>query len=307
MKNASFLKLILNPLFWPTWLFLGLLRIIVLLPLTWIEKIGSAIGILFYYLRPDRVKVAHINLGIAFPEKTDNEIELFCRQNFKQLGIGTLEVGLAWWRQNKLIKDSRIIGLEHLQTALEKNNGVILLTSHFTCLEVGGHILSNSVPLEAVYKPARNKLFDYFMYKKRDAHLTKIISNDSPRRIISALKKNHVVWYAPDQNLRGKDMVFASFFNKQATAITAPSRLAKATNAALVPYWIKRDKDEQTGKLIYKIIIQPEIENFPSDDLQADAAKINAINEALVRENPSQYLWVHKRYKTRPDGEAPVY
>jgi len=278
-----------------------------MLPMIWIEKIGSGIGMLFYYLRADRVKVACINLAIAFPEKSETEIQQLCRENFKQLGIGTLEVGMAWWRQKKLIKISRINGFEHLHSALEKNNGVILLTSHFTCLEVGGHILCDSVPLEAVYKPAKNKLFDYFMYKKRDAHLTKIISNDSPRRIISALKKNHIVWYAPDQNLRGKDMVFAPFFNKLATAITAPSRLAKATNAALVPYWIQRHKDPASGKLIYELHIQPAVENFPTEDLQADAARINAINEALVRENPEQYLWVHKRYKTRPEGEEAVY
>ena len=268
---------------------------------------GTGIGMLFYYLRADRVKVASINLSIAFPEKSKSEIQQLCHENFKQLGIGTLEVGLAWWRQKKLIKISRINGLENIQAALNKNNGVILLTSHFTCLEVGAHILCESVPLEAVYKPAKNKLFDYFMYKKRDEHFTKTISNDSPRKIISALKDNHVVWYAPDQNLRGKDMVFAPFFNKLATAITAPSRLAKATNAALVPYWIQRHKDLENGKLIYELHIQPAVENFPTGDLQADAALINAINEALVRENPEQYLWVHKRYKTRPDGEPRVY
>jgi len=275
--------------------------------MSWIEKIGAGIGMLFYYLRPDRVKIACTNLTIAFPEKPDKEIQQLCRRNFQQLGIGTLEVGLAWWRQKRLLSIARINGLEHLKAALDRNSGVILLTSHFTCLEVGAHILCDKVPLEAVFKPARNQLFDYFMFKKRDVHFTKVISNDSPRRIISALKKNHVVWYAPDQNLRGKDIVFAPFFNKLATAITAPSRLAKATNAALVPYSIKRHKDKNSGKLIYEFFIQPAIDNFPSDDLQADAARINTINEALVRENPEQYLWVHKRYKTRPEGEEPVY
>lgn len=278
-----------------------------MLPLRWIEAIGAAIGMLVFYLRPDRVRVARTNLSIAFPEKSENDIEQLCRINFKHLGIGTLEVGLAWWQQKRLLKNSRINGLDHLQSALEKNNGVILLTSHFTCLEVGAHIICNSVPLEAVYKPARNKLFDYFMVKNRVAHFTKLISNDSPRKIISALKKNHVVWYAPDQNLRGKDMVFAPFFNELATAITAPSRLAKTTGAALVPYSIKRHKDKTTGKLIYELFIQPAVKNFPSENIETDAALVNKINEDLVRENPEQYLWVHKRYKTRPQGKPPVY
>ena len=262
---------------------------------------------LVYYARPSRVKVASTNLKIAFPEKTDDEIHQLCKQSYKELGMGVLEVGIAWWQQARLLKISKVHGLEHLQNALDKGNGVILLTSHFTCLEVGAHIICDKVPLEAVYKPAENKLFDYFMVKKRQQHFNNLISNDSPRKMIAALKRNHVIWYAPDQNLTGKDMVFAPFFNKMATAITAPSRLAKLSGAALVPYYIKRHKDSDSGKIIYELFIQPVVENFPTDDINQDAARINLINESLVRENPQQYLWVHKRYKTRPEGEESVY
>lgn len=262
---------------------------------------------LIYYLRADRRHIVSTNLKIAFPEKTDDEIRLLAKKNFKQLGIGALEVGLAWWQQERLLKLSRINGLEHLTRALEHNHGVILLTSHFTCLETGAHIICDKIPLEAVYKPAKNKLFDFFMVKKRKQHFTNLISNDSPRKIIAALKRNHVVWYAPDQNLRGKDVVFAPFFNEMATAITAPSRLAKVTGAALVPYYIKRHKEEHSGKLVYELFIQPAVDNFPTDNIENDAARINKINEDLIRENPEQYLWAHKRYKTRPDGEKPVY
>lgn len=262
---------------------------------------------LVYYARPSRVHTVTTNLKIAFPEKTSLEIKQLCKINFKQIGIGVFEVGLAWWRQDKLLKVSKINGLEHLTNALNKGQGVILLTSHFTCLEVGAHIICTKVPLEAVYKPARNKLFDYFMVKKRNEHFNQLISNDSPRKMIAALKRNHVVWYAPDQNLRGKDIVFAPFFNKLATAITAPSRLAKISGAALVPYYIERKADEVTGKIIYELTILPSVDNFPTDNINNDAAKINLINEKLIRENPEQYLWAHKRYKTRPEGEKPVY
>lgn len=278
-----------------------------MLPLKWLEIIGGVFGLLVYYLRPSRVKVACINLKIAFPEKTDSEINSLCKHNFKQLGIGTFEIGLAWWQQNRLINASKVNGLEHLTAALEKGNGVILLTSHFTCLEIGAHIICTKIPLEAVYKPARNKVFDYLMVKKREEHFEKLISNDSPRKMIAALKRNHVIWYAPDQNLRGKDMIFAPYFNKMATAITAPSRLAKLSGASLVPYYIKRHKDIETGKIIYELFILPAVDSFPTDDIEADAATINRINESLVRQNPEQYLWVHQRYKTRPEGEAPVY
>ena len=307
MKNIPLKKFILNPLYWPTGFFLGLLHLLVFLPIAWLEYIGAAFGMLVYYARPSRVHTVTTNLKIAFPEKTSLEIKQLCKINFKQIGIGVFEVGLAWWRQDKLLKVSKINGLEHLTNALNKGQGVILLTSHFTCLEVGAHIICTKVPLEAVYKPARNKLFDYFMVKKRNEHFNQLISNDSPRKMIAALKRNHVVWYAPDQNLRGKDIVFAPFFNKLATAITAPSRLAKISGAALVPYYIERKADEVTGKIIYELTILPSVDNFPTDNINNDAAKINLINEKLIRENPEQYLWAHKRYKTRPEGEKPVY
>ena len=307
MKNSSLKQLILNPKYWSTWFFLGLLSLVIMLPLRWLEVIGSTFGMLLYYVKPSRVRIAAINLKIAYPDKNDNEIQALCKENFKQLGIGVLEIGLAWWQLKRLIKSSKINGLEHLTAALKKGNGVILLTSHFTCLEVGGHILSTKIPLEAVFKPARNKAFNYIMFKKRQEHLSQIISNGNPRKMITALKRNHVLWYAPDQNLRGKDIVFAPYFNKMATTITAASRLAKLSGASLIPYYIKRHKHEETGKIIYEIFIQPKVENFPTDDLNHDAAKINSINETLVRNNPAQYLWVHQRYKTRPEGEKPVY
>lgn len=278
-----------------------------MLPLRWLEYFGVAFGMLVYYLRPSRVEVAKINLRIAFPEKTEQQIEQLCKANFRHLGMGVFEVGLAWWQQQRLIKTAKINGLEHLTSALDKGSGVILLTSHFTCLETGAHIICDKVPLEAVYKPAKNKVFDYLMVKKRKQHFQHLISNDSPRKMIAALKQNHVLWYAPDQNLRGKDMVFAPFFNQMATAITAPSRLAKLSGAALVPYYIKRHKNASTGELIYEIFIQPAVHDFPSDDINNDAATINYINEALIRQNPEQYLWVHKRYKTRPEGEKAIY
>lgn len=307
MKNSSLKQLILNPKHWPTWFFIGLLRLIIILPLRWLEVIGSTLGMLLYYLKSSRVRVATINLKIAYPDKSDNEIKTLCKESFKQFGIGTLEIALSWWQLKRIIKSSRINGLEHLTTALKKGKGVILLTSHFTCLEVGGHILSTKIPLEAVFKPAKNKAFNYIMFKKRQEHLSLVISNDNPRQMIAALKRNHALWYAPDQNLRGKDIVFAPYFNKMATAITAASRLAKLSGASLIPYYIKRHKHEETGGIIYEIYIQPEVDNFPTGNINHDAAKISSINEDLVRNNPEQYLWVHKRYKTRPAGEKPIY
>ncbi len=138
MESSSLKQLILNPKYWSTWFFLALLRLVIFLPLRWLDVIGSALGTLLYYIKPSRVRVATINLKIAYPDKSDNEIKTLCKENFKQLGIGALEIGLSWWQLKRLIQSSKINGLEYLTTALKKDNGVILITSHFTCLEVGG-------------------------------------------------------------------------------------------------------------------------------------------------------------------------
>lgn len=306
MKNIPLSKLVLNPLNWPTWIFLGLLRLCIMLPIRWIEALGAAIGMLIYYARPSRVRIARINLNIAYPDMPEPEREALIIKNYKHLGMGVFEIAMSWWQQKRLLKMTDFEGVEYLQQVLAEGNGAILLISHFTCLEIAGHVLCTKVPLEVVYKPARNKVYEYFLVKNRQAHLTNLISNDSPRKMISALKKNHVIWYAPDQNLRSKDLTFAPFFNELATAITSTSRLAKLSGAKLVPSYIKRYRNEQ-NQTRYKVVVQPPVSHFPTDDVEADAATVNKINEDLARLNPEQYLWVHQRYKTRPPGASPVY
>lgn len=306
MKNISLLPLIINPVNWPTWFFLALFRLIIMLPMRWIEFLGVGIGKVLYYGRPDRVRIARINLEIAFPEMSEAEREKLIKTNYNNLGMGVFEIPMSWWQQKRLVKLTDIEGLENIQAVLEQGHGAILLISHFTCLEIAGHVLCTKLPLEVVYKPARNKVFEYFLVRNRQAHLTNLISNDSPRKMLSALKKNHVIWYAPDQNLRSKDLTFAPFFGKLATAITSTSRLAKLSGAELVPCYIKRYRNDK-NQVRYKIVIQPVVENFPSDDVEHDAATVNLMNEQLARANPEQYLWVHQRYKTRPEGEEPIY
>ncbi len=252
---------------------------------------------------PARRTIADINLRFAFPDAHTDEIIRMRKLCFKNMGMAAFELALSWWQDERLLKLCEIEGLENITQPQEQGKGVIILTAHFTCLEIGGPVLNHYVPFQVMYKRAHNKLFDAFMRYHRARLYKAIVDYHKPLSMIKGLKKGHAAWYAPDQDFRGKDMIFAPFFGVQASALTAPARFAKITGAAVVPYYIKR----KNGGQGYKLTILPSLKNFPTGKTEDDALVINQTLEHLIMQNPEQYLWVHKRYKNRPEGEAAVY
>lgn len=293
----------LAPKYWPTWFALGLLRLVVFLPLPVIEFFGALLGKLIYLAMPDRRTIADINLRFAFPDADEKEILRMRKLCFKNMGIAGFELALSWWQDKRLLKLCEVEGLENITRQQEQGKGVIILTAHFTCLEIGGPVLNHYVPFQVMYKRAHNKLFDAFMRYHRSRLYKAIVDYHKPISMIKGLKKGNAAWYAPDQDFRGKDMVFTPFFGVQASALTAPARFATMTGAAVVPYYIKRKESGQG----YKLVILPPLENFPTGNTEEDAIIVNQTLEHLIMQNPDQYLWVHKRYKNRPEGEAAVY
>ena len=293
----------LAPRFWPMWFGLGLMRVMAKLPLRWIEIFGSLLGELIYWVLPSRRRIADINLRIAFPDASNARIKKMIRHCFHNIGIAAFEVGLSWWEHERLLKLCEIDGLEYLLDAQQKNKGVIILTAHFTCLEVGGPALNQHVPFQVMYKRAHNPLFDAFMRYHRSRLYKAVVDHHKPITLIKGLKKGYAAWYAPDQNFAKKDTVFIPFFGVDAATLTAPARFAKITKSPVVPYYIKR----KGGGQGYKLVIKPALKNFPQNDALKDATTISHVLEELILENPDQYLWVHKRYKTRPAGEAAIY
>ena len=293
----------LAPRYWPTWFALGLMRVVALLPLHLLEIIGTSFGQLLYWVLISRRRIGEINLQIAFPEHSLEQIQ---RQNltcFHNIGIAAFELGLSWWQPERLLKLCKIEGLENLQQAQQQGKGVIILTAHFTCLEIGGPVLNHHVPFQVMYKRAHNKLFDAFMRYHRGRLYKAIVDHHKPITLIKGLKKGYAAWYAPDQDFGGKDTVFVPFFGVDATALTAPARFAQISGAPVVPYYIQR-KPAGHG---YKLTILPALKNFPTADAEQDARCINQILENMIMKNPDQYLWVHKRYKNRPEGQHPIY
>lgn len=293
----------LAPRYWPTWVSLGLLRLVVYLPLPIIVLCGSLLGKLLYIALPERRRITDINLKIAFPDKTENEIIRLRKLTFTNMGIAAFELGLSWWQDQRLLDLCEIEGIENIKRLQAQGRGVIILTAHFTCLEIGGPVINQQVPFQVMYKRIRNPLLDAFMRYHRGRLYKAIVNYHKPIAMIKGLKKGHAAWYAPDQDFRGKDMIYIPFFGVQASALTAPARFAEMTGAAVVPYYIMR----KPGGQGYKLTILPALEDFPTDNTEADALRINQALENLIMQNPEQYLWAHKRYKNRPPGEAEIY
>lgn len=289
-------KQFLHPRHWPTWFGLGLLWLLTQLPWGAQMWLGKQFGLLMFHLLPKRRQVCCINLELAFPELTAAERFRLNREHFISLGRGLLETALSWWgNDEKLARQTRIEGMEHLQAAMQQG-GVVLLSAHFTSLELGGRLLAQHIPLHVIYRPHQNPLIEWRVARLRSKRYGKAIPRDNIRDMIRSLQQGHVVWYAQDQNFGHKNSVFAPFFNVEAATNTATSRLSKLGKAQVTPFFTLRT---ETG---YLLRFLPALENFPATSILDDTTRINHIIEQQVREFPAQYLWTHRRYKDNPGG-----
>jgi len=262
-----------------------------------------------YRVAGKRRRIANINLRLCFPELNDGEREQLLRKHFKYVGLAVLESGLSWWgNPARLPKLGKITGIQHLEKALQRGKGVILLTGHMTSTDLGGKILGiaqmhTQHPLQAMYKPAHNLLINTMMVRGRELQARRLFKHRDIRSFIRGLQENLPSWYAPDQDFGLKQSVFADFFNVPTATLTTTARIAAKTGAAVVPYFPIRLDDSQG----FEIRILPEWQEYPSGDDVVDARRVNAVIEEIVREFPAQYLWMHRRFKTRPKGFAPIY
>ncbi len=290
------------PRFWPTWLALGLARLITWLPYPAQLSIGRRLGDLAYYLIPSRRHVVDVNLKICFPEWNDAQRNANVRTHFRSAGMGIIETFICWWSSDKLVKKlAHYEGLENLRMALDRGKGVILLSAHFTSLELGVRMSSMQANVTAMYRPPSNRVIDHVMRNSRERIVGKdVIPKSEIRALIRSLRKGEAVWYAPDQSARNKLSAEVPFFGEPAMTNLATSRLAKMSKAPVVPFFTMRCEDGSG----YRIVVLPELENFPTDDDFADALRINQIIEKQIREYPAQYFWLHKRFKRQDDHDV---
>lgn len=292
-----------QPRFWPNWVGIALLGLIRALPFDWQLKIGAGIGHIAYYVAPSRKHIAATNVRLCFPEKSVPEQEALVKNILVNSGIGIIETSYAWSRTIEPIMDRfEIHGLDHLKQAAASGKGVMLLGMHFSTLDLCGAALTQEVPFHVMYRRNKNPLLEQIMSEGRRQHFPAAIERTNIRGVIKALKDGQVVWYGPDQDYGRKQSVFAPFFAVSAASITATARIAKMTGAEVVPFSHYRSPDNR-----YVITLGEPLTNFPCGDEIADATTINQVVENAIRQAPEQYWWVHRRFKTRPEGEVRPY
>jgi len=300
-SNSGFLTL-LSPRYWPTWIGFGLLRLTAWLPYPAGMALGRSIGRFLGMLPLATRQIARINIKLCFPELTDTERKTILDDHYKSLGMGLIEAAYSWWGSGKKVKKRYTIeGLEHIETAHRKGKGVILLGAHFTTMELAGGLLSHHIQYAPMYRDQNNRVANHIMYRGR-SRFANIIHRNDIRGLLKALKNDLPVWYAPDQNYHGKNYAFVPFFGNPAATNTATARIAKASGAAVLSFSQVRDKHGH-----YHVLLEPALENFPGDDMVAATARINSVIESQIRRAPDQYLWVHRRFKNRPEGMPAVY
>lgn len=296
---------LMHPRHWAAWIGVGLLRGVGALPLPAIAWSGHRLGDLLYYLHGSRRRVAETNVARCFPELDRRARAALVRDHFRGFGQALLDLGVAWWgspaRLRRLV---RLTGREHVDRVLGAGRNLILLAPHFLALEIAGIRLSLEWPLVAVFRDPDNAVFRLVVARARCRFGVKLVErNQNLTAMVRQLRKGVPLYYLPDQSTGRKRSVFVPFFGVQAATFSALGRLAALGGAVVIPCYSR----QLPGGAGYEVVFAPPLPDFPSGDPVEDTRRMNVAIEETVRAAPAQYFWIHKRFKTRPKGEAPFY
>jgi Kdo2-lipid IVA lauroyltransferase/acyltransferase len=274
------------------------------LPLPLLAAVGRGFGRLLYALGRERRRVTLTNLRLCFPQLTTDERLALARRHFEAFGRSVLERGILWWSGRERIQRLvRIEGIEHFRAVSDRP--VIWLAPHFVGLDMGGVRLTTEFPLVSMYSRQKNPLVDRLLLHSRTRFGNSPMASrqDGLKPVVREMRKGLPFYYLPDMDFGARDAVFVHFFGVPTATVTAMSRLAKITGAAVVPCVTR----QLPGGAGYVATFHPAWQGFPSGDIEADTRRMNAFIEAEILKMPEQYYWLHKRFKTRPPGEKGVY
>lgn len=298
-----------HPLEWPAWLGLALIWLFSRPPYRvnfWLCKgFGWWLAIALRLSR--RARVAQINIEICFPALSQENRNNLVQRNLRNTGHLIGEFCYAWAANLRSSNQIAVTfqGAEHLQAALALGKGVILVGAHFSHLELCGRLLAerlNLAPLAGMYREHRSAAFEFMVKRWRLRYAQAMFRRDELRGCIRWLKSGNMLWYAPDQDYRRGESVFVPFFGEPAASLSATHQLARLSGAAVVGFAHQRLRDGS-----FNITLEPMLSNFPSADVNEDTARVNLMLEAIIRRAPEQYLWLHQRFKSRPQGAKSVY
>ncbi|WP_083880229.1 LpxL/LpxP family Kdo(2)-lipid IV(A) lauroyl/palmitoleoyl acyltransferase [Paraglaciecola chathamensis] len=297
-------KSLLHPRHWASWLAVLILRIIALLPFKVKMLAGGAFGRFGYRFFKRRRHITATNIALCFPQKSTAEQTQLVKDIFVSNGIGFFEIAWAWWANpESLRKRFTVHGLDVLKKATENGQGVLLIGGHYTHLDLAGLMVNLVADMDVIYRKNNDAVFEHVITEGRKRVFKNVLERSDMRDIIRKLRDGRVVWFSPDQDHGIKNSVFAPFFDIPAATVTSASKLMKLGKANPVFVAHKRDLDTNHYHITFAV---PEDE-FPSGDDVTDASIINQMIEHAIRQQPDQYMWVHRRFKTRPPGEPSVY
>ena len=301
-----------HPALWPSWLAVGLGWLLTRLPTKTQVRLGSALGHAFWCLAKGRRQVALTNLQLCFPEQSDQERTRLAKSVFAGMGVAMMET-LWTWLGNKHndpahVARTHIDGLEILHEAHAQGRGVLLIGAHLMAMDAISARLCEAAQIDVIYRYNKNPVIEWLMVRGRSRYFPNVIEREDVRAIMQSLKEGNILWYAADQDYGAKHSVFAKFFGVPAATITGSARLARFRGSPVVI--MSQHRDLAAHEWTIRFEVGPK--NYPTDKAVPDAQTIDAqaINDAIekaIRRTPEQYLWLHRRFKTRPAGEPKLY
>lgn len=283
-----------------------LLWLLHFLPLPVLAICGKSLGFMFYFVGMRRRKIVLVNLTLCFPNLAEKERTSLARAHFKMLGRSFLERSKLWWAsEDELRRLIHVSGENHIKEALNAGKAVILLAPHFVGLDAGGIGIALRFDAMSMYSTQKNAVFDALILRGRKRFNAQLLLSrqDGILKTIKAMKKGLPFYYLPDMDLGREDALFAPFFGVKAATITGLPRLAKVANAVIITC-VTRILENGKG---YEVTLEKAWENFPTEDVFKDTCRMNDFIEHAVKTMPEQYYWVHRRFKTRPQGEEKFY
>lgn len=298
------LRTFIHPRNWYALLILACVIVISWLPQPVLWILGNALGWFFSLFNSPARRVASRNIEICFPELNPDERRRLVRRHIRASGVAVLNLGVAWfapaWRLRRVVT---LRDEHHLNAVLADGRNVILLAPHFIGLDIGGIRVSMDQKVVSMYRKSRSPLLEYLFQRRGRFGAVMVMHLASLRPLLRSIRDGMRFYYLPDQDIGERSSVFAPFFGVPAATVTALSRIAESTNAAVVPC--------TTRILPYgrgcEVRFHPALENFPGGDPAEDARRMNREIERLVREMPEQYMWSYRRFKTRPNNEPSLY
>jgi KDO2-lipid IV(A) lauroyltransferase len=299
-------KALYHPRYWASWLTILVTRCLCLLPLNtllvfgqWMGNITANSGLL-----KRRRHIAEVNVGLCFPELSPEQQQQLVTDIIASTYLGMLETAYSWWASDEELNErTDFEGVALIEAAQAEGKGVLLIGSHFTTLDLAGRLLRLKVDVDSSYQKQKNPVFDYCILKYRLKRFTNMVEKKQMRRLIKLVKSGRAMWYATDQDFGRKNSVFAPFFGHQTATISTVGTLLKLTKAK--PLYFSHYRVGKGNNTRYLIRITDPFEGKFNDDDVNNATVLNSVIELAVRVSPEQYLWVHRRFKTQLDKDAP--